>query len=123
MIARILIRWIIIVIALFAAEWLVDGIYVTGTEGWIAFSVMAIVLGLVNAVIRPILSCLACGCIALTLGLFLLVINGLTLWFSSWIAVNVLNVGFVVEDYLSAFLGALIVSAVSFVLSLLLVDD
>lgn len=123
MIVKILIRWVIIVIALFVAEWLVDGIYVVGTDGWIAFSVMAVVLGLVNAIIRPILSCLACGCIALTLGLFLLVINGLTLWFSSWIAVNVLNVGFVVENYLSAFLGALIVSAVSFVLSLLLVDD
>ena len=123
MIVRILIRWVIIVIALFVAEWMVDGIYVVGTKGWIAFSVMAIVLGLVNAIIRPILSCFACGCIALTLGLFLLVINGLTLWFSSWIAVNVLNVGFVVEDYLSAFLGGLIVSVVSFVLSWFLVDD
>lgn len=123
MIIKIMIRWIIIVIALFAAEQIVPGIDVVGTEGWIAFSVMAVVLGLVNAIIRPILTLLSCGCIILTLGLFILVINALTLWFSSWIAVNLFNVGFYIDGFLSAFLGALIVSAVSFVLSLFLVDD
>lgn len=123
MILKIIIRWIIIVIALFAAEWLIDGIYVVGTDGWIAFSVMAVVLGLVNAIIRPILKFFSCGCIALTLGLFLLVINAFTLWLSSWIAVNILHVGFVIDGFWAAFLGALVVSIVSFVLSLVLVDD
>ena len=118
-----IIRWIIIVIALFAAEWLIDGIYVIGTDGWIAFSVMAVVLGLINAIIRPILKFFSCGCIVLTLGLFILVINAFTLWLSSWIAVNVLNVGFIVDGLWAAFLGALVVSIVSFVLSLVLVDD
>ena len=123
MIWKLIIRWIIIVIALFAAEWLIDGIYVIGTDGWIAFSVMAVVLGLINAIIRPILKFFSCGCIVLTLGLFILVINAFTLWLSSWIAVNVLNVGFIVDGLWAAFLGALVVSIVSFVLSLVLVDD
>ena len=123
MIVRIIVRWVIIVIALFAAEWLIEGIYVEGTDGWIAFSVMAVVLGLVNAIIRPILRFFSCGCIALTLGLFLLVINAFTLWLSSWIAVNFLKVGFYVDGIWAAFLGGLVVSIVSFVLSLVLVDD
>ena len=123
MIWKLIIRWIIIVIALFATEWLIDGIYVIGTDGWIAFSVMAVVLGLINAIIRPILKFFSCGCIVLTLGLFILVINAFTLWLSSWIAVNVLNVGFIVDGLWAAFLGALVVSIVSFVLSLVLVDD
>ncbi len=123
MILKMIIRWIIIVIALFAAEWLIDGIYVLGTDGWIAFSVMAVVLGLINAIIRPILKFFSCGCIVLTMGLFILVINAFTLWLSSLIAVNVLNIGFVVDGLWAAFLGALVVSIVSFVLSLVLVDD
>jgi putative membrane protein len=96
---------------------------VDGTEGWIAFSVMAVVLGLVNAIIRPILAFFSCGCIVLTLGLFILVINAFTLWLSSWIAVNILHVGFIIDGFWAAFLGALVVSIVSFVLSLVLVDD
>ena len=123
MILKMIIRWIIIVIALFAAEWLIDGIYVLGTDGWIAFSVMAVVLGLINAIIRPILKFFSCGCIVLTMGLFILVINAFTLWLSSLIAVNVLNIGFVVDGLWAAFMGALVVSIVSFVLSLVLVDD
>ena len=118
-----LLRWLIIVVSLFVAALVVPGIHVLGTEAWIAYSIMAIVLGLVNAIIRPILKLLSCGCIIATLGLFLLVINAFTLWFSSWIAVNLLNIGFVVESFWAAFFGALIVSMVSFLLSLVLIDD
>jgi putative membrane protein len=120
---KLLIRWIIIVVSLVLAAWIVPGIHVIGTEAWIAYSVMAIVLGLVNAIIRPILKLLSCGCIIATLGLFLLVINAFTLWLSSWIAVNWLEIGFYVDDFWAAFWGALIVSIVSFLLSLVLVDD
>ena len=120
---RLLLRWLIIVVSLVVAAWLVPGIHVDGTEAWIAYSVMAIVLGLVNAIIRPILKLLSCGCIIATLGLFLLVINAFTLWLSSWIAVNFLRIGFYIDSFWSAFLGALIVSMVSFLLSLVLIDD
>ncbi|MCK5315801.1 MAG: phage holin family protein [Anaerolineales bacterium] len=120
---RLLLRWLIIVVSLVVAALVVPGIHVEGSEAWIAYSVMAIVLGLVNALIRPILKILSCGCIIATLGLFLLAINAFTLWLSSWIAVNLLGIGFYIESFWAAFLGALIVSMVSFLLSLVLIDD
>ena len=120
---KLLIRWLIVAIALVGAVWLIPGIRVEGTNAWIAVGVMAVVLGLVNAIIRPILAFLSCGCIVATLGLFMLVINGLTLWLSSWIAQNWLNVGFYVDGFWPAFWGGIVVGAVSFVLSLVLVDD
>jgi putative membrane protein len=120
---KLLLRWLIIVVSLVVAAWLVPGIHVVGTEAWLAYGVMAIVLGLVNAIIRPILKLLSCGCIIATLGLFLLVINAFTLWLSSWIAVNILRIGFYIDSFWSAFLGALIVSTVSFLLSIILIDD
>ena len=120
---KLLLRWLIIVVSLVVAAWLIPGIHVVDTEAWLAYSVMAIVLGLVNAIIRPILKLLSCGCIIATLGLFLLVINAFTLWLSSWIAVNIFRIGFYIDSFWSAFLGALIVSMVSFLLSLVLIDD
>ncbi len=120
---KLIIRWLIILASLYVAVLIVPGINVEGANAWIAYSIMAVVLGLVNAIIRPILAFLSCGCIIATMGLFMLVINAITLWISSWISQNWLNVGFVVEDFWSAFWGALIVSIVSFLLSLVLVDE
>jgi putative membrane protein len=120
---KLLIRWVIVAIALVVAMALIPGIRVEDTNAWIAVGVMAVVLGLVNAVIRPILAFLSCGCIVATLGLFMLVINGITLWLSSWVAQNWLNIGFVVDGFWPAFWGAIVVSVVSFVLSLILIDD
>jgi putative membrane protein len=120
-IMRILIRWAIIAFSLFVAAWLVPGIQVEG-NGWIVYALMAVILALVNAFVRPILKVLTCPLIFLTLGLFTLIINGLTLWLSSWIAVNWLDVGFHVDGFWAALLGALIVSIVSVVLSSILRD-
>jgi putative membrane protein len=120
---RIIIRWLIIIAALYVANLLVPGIYVTDDRGWIAFTVMAIVLALVNAIIRPILALLSCGCIVATMGLFMLVVNALTLWLASYISVNWLGVGFVVEGFWPAFFGSIIVSVVSFALSVFLPDE
>lgn len=119
---KIIIRWVITVLALAVAAWLVPGISVQGNNAWIVFGIMALILGLVNAFVKPILTVLSCGFIILTMGLFLLVINAVTLWLSSWIAQNWLNVGFVIDNFWSAFLGSIIVSLVSFVLSILLPD-
>jgi len=104
------------------AAWLVPGIYVE-REGWVVYAVMAVILGLVNAVVRPVLKFLSCPLIILTLGLFVLVINGLTLWLASSIAQNWFQVGFVVDGLWPAFLGALIVSIVSTILSALVRDE
>jgi putative membrane protein len=119
---NLLIRWIITSISLFIAAWLVPGIRVQ-SEAWTIFAVMAVILGLVNAVIRPILKLLSCPLIILTLGLFVLVINGFTLWLASIIAVRWFHVGFYVDDFWAAFLGALIVSLVSVVLTALFGDE
>ena len=119
---KLLIRWVIASLALFAAAWLVPGIQVEGTA-WIVYAVMAVILGLVNAIVRPLLKLLTCPLIILTLGLFTLVINGLTLWLSSSIAVNWFSVGFYVNGFWPAFLGGLIVSVVTVILSALIRDD
>jgi len=119
---RLLLRWIITAVSLFAAAWLVPGIRVE-REGWTVFAGMAVILGLVNAIIRPLLKLLSCPLIILTLGLFVLVINGLTLWLASKIAVDLFHVGFYVEGFGPAFFGALIVSIVSVLLNALLRDE
>jgi putative membrane protein len=119
---KLLIRWVITSLALFVAAWLVPGIRVEGTA-WIVYAVMAIILGLVNAIVRPLLKLLTCPLIILTLGLFTLVVNGVTLWLSSWIAVNWLGVGFYVDGFWAAFFGALIVSIVTVILSALVRED
>ena len=116
---KLLLRWAIASLALFLAAWLVPGIRVEGSA-WFVYAVMAIILGFINAIIRPILKFLSCGLIIITLGLFVLVINGLTLWLASAIAVNWFHVGFYVDGFWSAFFGALIVSIVSVILSFLI---
>ena len=119
---RLIIRWAIIAFSLFVAAWLVPGIRVEG-NAWVIFTVMAVILGLVNAVVRPILTLLTCSLVILTLGLFVLVINALTLWLASSIAVNWFHVGFYVDGFWAAFLGALIVSIVSVILSAAVRDE
>jgi putative membrane protein len=119
---KLLVRWVIAALALFVAAWLVPGITVDG-NGWVVYAVMAVILGLVNAIVRPLLKFLTCPLILLTLGLFVLIINALTLLLASSIAVNWFNVGFYVDGFWSAFLGALIVSIVTVILSALVRED
>lgn len=116
---KLIIHWLITVIALYVATLILPDnlMAVQGVDAWLAFTVMAIVLGLVNIFIRPILKLLSCGCIVLTLGLFMLVINAFLLWFSSWIC-QLMGIGFFVQFPWGALLGSIIVSAVSFVFSL-----
>jgi putative membrane protein len=119
---KLLIRWVITSFSLFVAAWLVPGIRVE-REAWTVFAAMAIIVGLVNATIRPLLKLLSCPLIILTLGLFALVINGFALWLASAIAVNWFHVGFYVDGFWAAFLGALIVSIVSMILTALVSDE
>ena len=115
---KLLIRWVVVSFSLFLAAWLVPGIH-AAQNSWTLFAVMAIILGLVNAVVRPVLKLLSCPLIILTLGLFVLVINGITLWLASWIAVHWFRVGFYVHGFWAAFWGALIVSIVSVIVTML----
>ncbi|HEV2130424.1 MAG TPA: phage holin family protein [Longimicrobiaceae bacterium] len=117
---RLLLRWIVSAAAVAAAAYLVRGIQVQG--GATALLAVALILGLVNALVRPLVRRLACGLIFLTLGLFIFIINALMLLLTAWIARS-LGVGFAVESFTAALLGAVVISVVSFLLSFLLPDQ
>ena len=89
----------------------------------VILAVVAVVLGLINAIIRPILMFLSCGLIAATLGLFIFIVNAFTLWLSAYIASNVFGLGFYIDDFWAALFGSIIVSVVSFALSMFLKDE
>jgi len=119
---QLLLRWLLTAVALAITAWIVPGITVEGQTGIFAVLVMAVVFGFVNAFIRPLLKLLSCPLIILTLGLFILVVNAISFLLSSWIAQNVFRARFIVDGFWPAFWGAIVVSIVSFLLSLLLPD-
>jgi len=118
---RFIIRWFITAIAVAVAAWITPGITLEG-NGVAAVIVTALILGLVNALIRPILKLFSCGLIVVTLGLFTLVINAVCLWLASWISVSWFDIGFNVNNWWSALIGSIIISVVSFLLAFLLPD-
>jgi putative membrane protein len=121
---RLILRWVITAVALAAAAYLIPGIHVApGQDGVIAVVIVAAVFGLVNAFVRPILTLLSCGLIVLTLGLFLLVINALMLMLAAWVSENFLNAAFRIDGFWPALWGSIVVSIVSFVLSMFLPDE
>jgi putative membrane protein len=117
--SKFIVRWGIIAVAVAVATWIVPGIRVYEPHRIWTILVVALVLGLVNAFIRPVLYALSCGLIVLTLGLFTLVINALLLWLASWITSDGIGLKFHVSSFWSAFAGALIISIVSISVSLL----
>jgi putative membrane protein len=118
---RFIIRWLITAVALVAAIYLVPGINIVGENGFIAVAVMALLLGLVNALIRPLMKVLSCGLIILTLGLFTLVINAAMFWLAGQIS-TWLGYGLSVNSFWTAFLASLVVSIVSWFLNIFLPD-
>src|SRR5215203_2141840 len=117
---RLVLHWLVTAAALVITAWLMPGIHVVGQDGWLVVLVMAAVLGLVNAIVRPVLTLLSCGLVVLTLGLFLFVINAASLALASWISVNWFGAGFYIDGFWSALFGSIVVSIVSGVLSVFL---
>jgi putative membrane protein len=113
---RLLIRWAINAIAIWVAIELVPGIEHTGSGA--SLLLIALVFGLVNALIRPLLTLLTCPLIILTLGLFVLVVNALMLGLTAWLLPSL-----TVDGFWPAFWGALIISIVSSVISMLIKDE
>jgi putative membrane protein len=117
-----LLSLVINAVALLITAWIIPGIHLGAagphptTNDWVTLLIVALIFGLVNAVIRPILILLSLPLEIITLGLFIFVINALMLLLTSWIA-QALGLGFRVDKFLAALLGALIISVVSFVLS------
>lgn len=115
-----LIRWMINTIALSAAVQVIPGLHFT--DGPVQLLAVALVFGVVNAVLRPIVTVLSCPLVLVTLGLFTLVINGLMLMATARLA-EVWNLGFRVDGFWPAFWGGLVVGLVSLALALLVGDD
>ena len=119
---RFILRWAINAIALYLAVLIVPGIDLRSTLVSILW--LALIFGLINALFRPLLKFLTCPLIILTLGLFTLVINTFLFWLTSVIGQS-LGFGLIISDpvWWNAFLGGLVVSIVSVVLSLILKDE
>ena len=112
-----LIRLIVNAIALWVATRIVPGVTYAGDV--LPFLGVALVFGVVNALVGPAAKLLALPLIIVTLGIFLLVVNGLLLWLTSVVS-GTLGLGFHVGGFASAFFGALVVSVVSTLLSVMI---
>ena len=113
------IRWFVNAAALWVATRLVPGVTYLGD--WLPFLGVALLFGFVNAFIRPIAKIFTFPLIILTLGIFSFVVNGLMLWLTGAISAT-LGLGFHVRGFWAAFFGAIIVSLVSTLLSLMIAD-
>jgi putative membrane protein len=112
---KLLLIWVLNALALLAVAYLVPGIHVAG---FTAALVAALVIGLVNMLIKPILVLLTLPITVLTLGLFILVINGLLFYaVGSWLE------GFEVKTFIAGMIGALLYSIFTWVFSALLIDN
>ena len=120
----LLIRAVLTAAALAVATWLVPGIELT--SGSTASKVgtllaVAVIFGLINAILKPIVKTVGCLFYVLTLGLIALVVNGLLLWLASWVA-DKLSLPFHITGFWAAFWGAIIVSVVGWLLGVLVPD-
>lgn len=115
-IARLAVRWGITMGGFLAAAWAVRGVDI---DGWQALLPAAAIFVVARAFLRPLLLLLTCPLQLITLGLFIFVVNALILAFTAWLC-GQWGIGFDVDGFAAAFLGALVISAVSFALSRLL---
>jgi len=119
---RFVIRVLITAVAMLVATWVLPGIEVTaGTtlRKVATLIVVALIFGVINAVLKPIIKVVGCIFYILTLGLIGLVVNGLLLWLTSWVA-GKLNLPFHITGFWPAFWGAIIIGVVSWLLSITL---
>jgi putative membrane protein len=108
--------------ALAVAHLAISGIELRGGSDWSeagTLIVVALIFGIVNAVIKPIVKTVGCALYVLTLGLIGLVVNGLLLWLSSYVA-GKLSLPFHITGFWPAFWGAIIVGVISWVMGLIL---
>ncbi|MFI6092403.1 phage holin family protein [Streptomyces sp. NPDC051218] len=111
--------------ALAVAVWLLDKITLTGDntgKKTLTLIVVALLFGLVNFLVKPVVKVLTFPLFILTLGLITLVVNALMLLLTSWLA-DKLDVSFHVEGFWTAVLGGLIISVVSWAMNVILPDD
>jgi putative membrane protein len=118
----LVIRFIVTAIAVAAAVYLLPGIDV-GDNAAKAVILTAIILGIINTFIRPVLKLLSLPLILLTLGLFILVVNAICFYVAAWISRSIFDVQFSFESVWTVLFGAIIISIVSTVINWVLPDD
>jgi putative membrane protein len=120
---NILLRVAVSMAALGVAAWAVPGIVLSGHDTaakvW-TLLVVAVIFGVINAVLKPLIKVVGCAFYVLTLGLVAIVVNGLLLWLTSYIAYDKLHEPFHVTGFAAAVEGALIVGIVSWLVHLIL---
>jgi putative membrane protein len=117
---RFILHLLINAAALWAATQFVSGISFDGD--WRLLFAVALIFGVLNVIVRPVLKLLTLPFLILTLGLFIFVLNAVMLWMTGKIS-DALGLGFHVSGFRAAFFGALVVTVVSFVLSLFVGKD
>ncbi len=117
---KFILRWVINAIAIYLAVTFVPGI--TLHSGLLSVIWLALIFGLVNAFVRPLLNLLTCPLIILTLGLFTLLINTFLFWLTGQIGQS-FGIAITIDGFWPAFLGGLVISIVSVVLTLILKDE
>ena len=119
---KFVLRLAINAVALYLAIWIVAGIELK--SNMVSLLWLALIFGVVNALFRPLLKLLTCPLILLTLGLFVLVINTFLFWLTSIIGQS-FGIALVITEpvWWNAFLGGLVVSVVSVVMTLILKDE
>ena len=121
---RFILRLVVSAAALAIATWILSGITLTGSSTAsqiITLLIVALIFGVLNAIIKPLFALFTAPLILLTLGLFLIVINACMLLLTSWLA-GLFDLGWEVDGLWTAVLGSIIISIVSFVLNVFLPD-
>ncbi len=108
-----LLRWLFLAIAIAFTAWLMSGVQIHG-DFWVSLLIVSAVLGLINAIIRPIIMFFTCPLIILTLGLFTLLVNAMMLSLTAWLLPNLLTV----DGFWATFFASLIISIVSGLLNI-----
>ena len=118
---RLLINWVVTAVALYAADYLLDGIGGVGASSdWRVYAVMALIFAVVSMIAGPLLKILSLPLILITFGLFSFVVNAVVFMLASWVAQTMFQVPFVVDGFMNALLGSLIITIVTTVLNSLL---
>jgi len=119
-----LIRLAVNAVALWITTLIVSGIDVTGdtaTNNALTLVIVALIFGLVNAVLKPVIKVVGCVFYLLTLGLFALVVNALLFLLTDWLAQQ-LDLPFVIDGFWPAFWGAIVMAVVGWLISLVIPD-
>ena len=108
---RFLLNWLLTSISIAIATFIVPGIAPFGpTDAWLSFAFVGLFLGLVNSLVKPLVTVISLPVTFLTLGVFQLVVNSFMLELASYLSVNLLGAGISIASFGSAFMGSILVS-------------